>query len=424
MIKFLNLKSDMFQDFFLKVNQTFIVRVISIVLSLISSILIARVLGPALQGAYATALAIATIGIQLSHMGVHTSNTYFVASNKKNLDLLFGNSLVVTLVSGFITGSLIFLVRFFRPDVLPIDNGLLILSLLMIFPGLLFIFSQNLLLGLQSFKNYNIVEIIQGTLGLLVLVVFFLLGFRGVKGFFTAKLLAVSLTTLISLIALVKIGKISCLKSSFDLFKKTSKLGFNIYLATIFSFLCLRFDLLMVKSMVGSASAGYYSLAVSLSDAVYTLPVVVGTILFAKLSKIDNLSSKKVFTFKILFILSFIMLLATGVAFFLIKPVISMFYGMEYIPSVKPFIYLLPGVFFISLSTVIQNFIASTGRSWLPFIGSFIAFTANVPLNFYFIPLYSESGAAIASSISYFLWFCIGLKILFTIKEQESCKDE
>ncbi len=203
------------------------------------------------------------------------------------------------------------------------------------------------------------------------------------------------------------------------MFKKTSKIGFNLYLAAIFSFLCLRFDLLMVKSMVDSTSAGYYSLAVSLSDAVYLLPVVVGTILFAKLSKLDALSKKRVFTFKILFILSLIMFLATGVAFFLIRPVISLFYGVEYLPSVKPFIYLLPGVFFISLSTIIQNFIASTGRSWLPFIGPLVAFIVNLSLNFYFIPLYSESGAAIASSISYFLWFCIGLRILSSIKERD-----
>ena len=405
---------------FFKGQSDFIVRVVSIILLLVSSILVARVLGPSLQGAYATALAIATIGIQISHIGIHTSNTYFVASNKKNVDLLFGNSLVVTITAGFITAFIIFLIRFFRQDILPVDDGLLVLSVILIFPGLLFIFSQNLLLGLQAFKSYNAVDVVQGFLGLLILVVFFLIGFKDVESFFTAKLLATLFATFISVFCLVKIGKISRLKSSFDLFKKTSKLGFNLYLAAIFSFLCLRFDLLMLKSMVHSTSAGYYSLAVSLSDAVYTLPVVVGTILFAKLSKLDTLSSKKVFTFKILFILSLVMFLATGVAFFVIKPVISLFYGIEYIPSAKPFVYLLPGVFFLSLSTIIQNFIASTGRSWLPFIGPFAAFMANLPLNFYFIPLKEESGAAIASSISYFLWFCIGLKILFTMKERKS----
>ena len=420
MMKLLDLKSDMFLDFFSKVNQTFVVRIVSIILSLISSILVARVLGPSLQGAYATAFAIAAIGIQISHIGIHTSNTYFVASNEKNVDLLLGNSLIVTVVAGFITAFIIFLIRFFRPDIIPIDDGLLVLSVFLIFPGLLFIFSQNLLLGLQAFKNYNTVDVIHGVLGLSILVLFFLIGFQGVKGFFMAKLLATSSATLISLFVLIKIGKITRFKSSFELFKKTSKLGFNLYLAAIFSFLCLRFDLLMLKSMVDSTSAGYYSLAVSFSDIVYTLPVVVGIILFAKLSKLDSFSLKKVFTFKILFILSLIMLLATGSAFFVVKPVISLFYGMEYIPSVKPFIYLLPGVFFLSLSTIIQNFIASTGRSWLPFIGPFVAFIVNLPLNFYFIPLYSESGAAIASSISYFLWFCIGLRILFTIKEQKA----
>ena len=417
-MKNLNIKSDLFLDFFLKVNQTFIVRIVSIILLLISSVLVARVLGPSLQGSYATALAIAMIGIQISHIGVHASNTYFVASNKKNVDLLLGNSLAVTVIAGFITASIIFLVRFFRPDVLPIDDGLLILSVILIFPGLLYIFSQNLLLGLQAFKHYNVVEIIHGVLGLLILVVFFLVGFHGVKGFFTAKLLATFFATFVSLFVLIKAGKITRLRSSFDLFKKTSKLGFNLYLAAIFSFLCLRFDLLMVKSMVDSKSAGYYSLAVSLSDAVYMLPVVVGTILFAKLSKLDELSKKRVFTFKILFILSLVMFLVAGLAFFLVEPVISLFYGTEYRPSVKPFIYLLPGVFFLSLSTIIQNFIASTGRPWLPFIGPFVAFIANVPMNFYFIPLYNESGAAIASSISYFLWFCIGLKILSSMKEQ------
>ncbi len=214
-MKISDFKSEMFLDFFLKVNQTFIVRVVSVILLLISSILVARILGPSLQGAYATALAIATIGIQISHIGVHTSNTYFVASNRSNVDLLLGNSMVVTIVAGFITASIIFLIRFFKPDIVPIDDGLLFLSVIMIFPGLLFIFSQNLLLGLQAFKNYNVVDIIHGVLGLLILVVFFLFGFRGVKGFFTAKLLATFFATLISLLWLVKIGKITRLKKLF-----------------------------------------------------------------------------------------------------------------------------------------------------------------------------------------------------------------
>ncbi len=420
MMRISDFKSDMFSDFFLRVSQTFVIRILSMILVLISSIFVARVLGPSLQGTYATAIAMATIGIQISHIGLNTSNTYFVASNKKNVDMLLGNSLIVIVVSGLITTSIIFLIRFFKPDILPVDDNLLALSVILIFPGLLLTFSRNLLLGLQAFRNYNAVDIIYSFFNLLVLVVFFLVGLRSVKDFFTANLLATSSAALIALFILIKTGKITHLKSSFDLFKKTSKFGFNLYLAAVFSFLCLRFDLLMLKSMVDSTSAGYYSLAVSLSDRVYALPIIVGTILFTKLSKPDALSSKKIFTFKILFVLSLIMLLLTGLAFFVVKPVVSLFYGTEYIPSIRPFIYLLPGVFFLSLSTIIQNFIASTGRSWLPFIGPLVAFMINLPLNFYFIPLYSESGAAIASSISYFLWFCIGLRIIFAMKEQEA----
>ena len=55
--------------------ETFSTRILLIVVSLITSVFVARALGPEGRGLYAIALTVSMLGIQFSNLGLHSSNT-------------------------------------------------------------------------------------------------------------------------------------------------------------------------------------------------------------------------------------------------------------------------------------------------------------------------------------------------------------
>lgn len=413
---------SLFKDFFFKVSETFVTRILIMAIALAVSVVIARLLGPAGQGLYATALALGAVGVQFGNLGLSTTNTYLAAKNKGNVPLLLGNSIFVTIVFGFLVVGTIAVVKQLAPSYVPLNGTLLYLAMFWTFPGLLLLFSQSLLLGCQQVRTFNLVEIFQRSIHVFFLAACVTLGMVSEQLLFGFLLLALCFTALFALYKIFHLSERQLPFPSIRLLKATGWYGISAYLAGLFSYLCLRFDLLMLKSMAGSAEAGYYSIAVSLSDVVYTLPVVVGTILFSKLSSLNDFYEKRRFVYKVLLLLGGVMLLGLAVAYYAVFPLLPMLYGEEFRPSIQPFAILLPGIYCLSLSTIVQNFIASVGRSWLMFIGPFIAFALNLPLNLILIPQYGGSGAAMASVASYALWLLTALGILFFLKPKKEAE--
>ena len=78
-----------------------------------------------------------------------------------------------------------------------------------------------------------------------------------------------------------------------------------------------------------------------------------------------------------------------------------MLFGNEYLPSVEPLWYLIPGIVALSICKVLGNELAGRGK---PIINTYISITSlvvNIPLNFLLIPVLGISGSALASTISY-----------------------
>src|SRR5207245_11312024 len=75
---------------------------------------------------------------------------------------------------------------------------------------------------------------------------------------------------------------------SLPVFRQSIGIGVKAYLISCFGFLVLRIDLLMVKYMLGAAEAGYYSISQLLSENTMMFPVVLGMLLFPKLSAIKE----------------------------------------------------------------------------------------------------------------------------------------
>lgn len=387
-------------DFVRKVAETFATRILLIGIGLVTSVIVARILGPEGRGLYAVAAAIGAIGVQFGNLGLHASNTYSVAKDRELLPTLVGNSLLVSFVFGGSGAILAFIIFSLWPSIAPIQGLLLILGLAWIPFGLAYLLLQNLLLGIHEVRAYNKIELIMQvfTVSLIGLVI----AFRAVR---VETVFAAGLITLIVSFAWALWGLQThnrrFLIPSITLFKDNIRYGLKAYLAAFFAFLVLRIDLLMVKYMLGAEQTGYYSIAVTMADMVYMLPVVIGTILFPKLSAMPNSQKKWKFTKKVTAGLGLVIAILAGVAALLAEPVVRLLYGQAFVPSVPAFVWLMPGIVLLSINVVYMNYFASIGMPLITVYSPGTAAILNITLNLKLIPQLGIVGASISSTLSY-----------------------
>jgi len=399
-------------DFFRNVLETYSTRILLIVIGLAATVLVARALGPTGRGLFAVAVAIGAIGVQFGNLGLHASNTYYVAKDGALLPALIGNTLVISFGVGGLGALVCWAVFVLWPTIAPLQGILLALALSWIPFGLAYMLLQNLLLGIQEVRAYNTIEFTTKVIGLVLLGLAILWGKVTPEFLFGATLLALVLSFLWVLWHLrTFLHKVPTL--SFPLFRQTFRLGLKAYLIAFFGFLVLRIDLVMVKYLLGAQLAGYYSISETMAENMLALPVVVGVILFPRLSGMTQRQERLHLTQQATMLTAALLVPMMVLAALFAKPIVSLVFGRAFLPAVPAFVWLMPGSFFLGIEIVIVQYLNSLGFPRV-IVYSWLAVTvANIGLNFWAIPAYGISGAAIVSTLSYFLIFVLILGILW-----------
>jgi O-antigen/teichoic acid export membrane protein len=392
-------------DIVRKIMETFATRVLLIGVGLVTTVIVARILGPTGRGLYAVAFTVGALGIQFGNLGLHTSNTYFAARNKAHLSILVGNSLFVSLVIASLGAGLVWIFFLIWPRFSPLQGALLGLSLLSIPLGLAYLLLQNLLLGVQEVRSYNQIELANKLLSIVLIALVILSHVVKVETVFAAGLVAVFVSLFWALACLRgHVG--NPLSLSFAFFQENLKYGMKAYLSSFFAFLMLRVDLLMVQYMKGAELAGQYSVAASMVDMVYIFPAVVGTIIFPKLSALENNADKWRLSVRTSLIVGLIMLPLAGSAAILAKPAVSILFGRPFLPAVPAFLWLLPGILFYGASFSLQYLLSIGLPRFVLWIWLFVVFF-NISLNSILIPQYGIIGASWVSSLTYIACFLL-----------------
>jgi len=392
------------------VVQTFATRLVLLGTGLLTAILVARALGPAGRGLYAVAVAIGAIGVQLGNLGLHASNTYYVAQDRSILPSLIGNSLLVSFLLGAVATGATWIVLLQWPGLAPVQGTLLGLALLWVPVGLAYLLLQNLLLGVLEVSKYNQIELLTKILALVLLGIVIAKPGAHVETVFLTGLVALAVGFVWVLLRLLRMATRAPWPDA-CLLRGHVGLGFRAYLAAFFAFLVLRIDLLLVKYLLGTADAGYYSIAATMADSIVILPTVVASLLFPRLSGMADGTRKWSLARKTAVLTGLTMLPVVLVASALAKPVVRMFFGPAFMPAVPAFVWLLPGIFFLGIETVLVQFLNSMGFPKIVVGGWCICCVANIALNLWAIPAYGIVGASVVSSICYIL-ICIVVTLI------------
>ena len=161
-----------------------------------------------------------------------------------------------------------------------------------------------------------------------------------------------------------------------------------------------RIDVLMLDSFhVLKADIGVYTLAVSLAEKVWLIPDAMKDMLVSKLAKGSSEEEVcRVTRISVaLVIVLCLMLIAVG------YPAIMLLYGLEYEKAYEVILHLLIGIVGMVFYKTVYSYNVTRGERTVNLVFLGIAALSNVLANWLLIPVCGVVGAAIASSISYFI---------------------
>jgi O-antigen/teichoic acid export membrane protein len=381
-------------------------------LALATTVLVSRALGPAGRGYFAVAVATGALGVQFGTLGLHTANAYFVAKQPNSLSALAGNSLAVSACLGGFIMLALWVLFYFSPNLLTIHGPLLWLALAWIPCGLAYTLTQNLLLGIQDVRGYNLAEIGTKAFPLLLIAIMVLAGRTSVAELFSSTFLAMALGVFW---VLLRLGRQSLSRAtiSLDIFTGCLRYALKAYMAATFCFLVLRADLFMVQHMLGAEQAGYYSVASTMADYASMLAVVIGSILFPRLAAIADVKEKLALTWKATTVTTLILFPFLSLACVLASPAVRILFGPAFLPASLAFILLMPGMLFLGIHMVCVQFLNSIGYPKIVVVIWGLCSFLNIILNLWAIPTFGIAGASVVSSISYFFAFAGILWVIY-----------
>jgi O-antigen/teichoic acid export membrane protein len=393
------------------VLETYSTRLLVAALSFTTTVVISRTLGPDGRGLYAVAITISAIGVQFGNLGLNSSNNYYVAKDRGLLPALMGNTLAVVSAAA-VVAALIGMGFVFWPSRAPLHGVLFVLVLASAPVGLAYLLSQGLLLGVNEVRTYNAIEYFGKLAALLLISAAAVAHVATVELLFGIYLFSLILSFMWALLRLRRVST-SPPALSLGVFRQSIDIGIRAYLVLFFGFLVLRIDLLMVQYLRGEADAGYYSVSQVLSENLMMLPVIIGLLLFPKLSGMKDHEEKSKLAIRASLLTAALMMPVVVAAALAAGPIISITFGPSFLSAVAPFVWLTPGIYFLGIEIVMVQLLNSEGFPPIIVVAWIIDAIANVALNFWAIPRYGMIGASVVSSVCYFLMFVIVAAVIW-----------
>lgn len=389
------------------VSLTFATQVVTFFIGVISSVIVARTLGPERQGIYSLIILLPLLITTFTNMGIARSIVFYIGKDIFRYKRLIGNIMaLIILISSISVIIGLIVILFLNNLVLPNVPASYALLILITIPLQLCLFQgfNGILLGLQKIKTYNSILIIHAV-GLFVLIVLFLTKLNlGVIGVITANILALGLTIAITSLWLVVFSKDIPLTLNIDIkiLKTLISFGSKVYLNNIFANLHLKADVYLLNFFLNPLAVGYYVISVRITERLWMLSQSVSTVLYPKVASMKNEERKKFTPIASRNVL-FITVVGACLLFLLSNWLIHLLYGEKYLLSVEPLKILLIGIVAISIERVLANDLLARGKPMINTYITFLALFSNIILNVILIPKYGIIGAAWASSISYSL---------------------
>ena len=384
---------------------TFSTRMVVLLVNIPTSIIIARTLGAGGQGIYFSALLFTSLISFVTLMGMDTAYTYFISGRRHPVSAVVAQGLMtVLLLTAIAVPIYLLFVRLYGGAVQGWLEAALMPAAVLIPIGLAKWVGIAFLVGLEDIRRFNLLTLLSAIL-LLCLVSLFLLVFgMKVKAAVAAYAISEAFYVVAAIVSVVRRTGFSSMKPSFhkDIWRDSLVYGLKGHIGNVLVQLVYRFDTFLIVYFLGVAQQGFYSIAVLLAEKLSHLPNSIQIVLFPRVSALSREQANQV-TPRVVRTTLLIMVFGGFALAASSEFLIRLFYGQKFMPALPAMRLLIPGVVFLSVFKVLASDLSGRNRRTYISIAAAVAFVLNAALNFILIPRWGISGAAVASTIAYFL---------------------
>lgn len=387
---------------------TFATRLVIVLGTLSTSIIVARWLGPEGTGALAVLNVTAALALQLGGLGIPSATIYFVAKDRTATGSVWKNGLMLSFAAGALIALGVVAIANLRPSFFNGVSSRLILIVAISLPfQLVTLVGLNLLLAIDRIRLMNTLEASLTLILLLNAIVVLVLWRSNLIALVWSNVAA---AVAVSLLLTWRIARVTRAQSGGDaradlsLLRRMLGYGLKFYISIFASFVIFRADLLIVNRFRGAEAAGVYAIASQFSFLLIMLPGVIASLLFPRVAASQDETA--VYAVEVTRHTSFLMLLvcfAAAAAAFLIP----LMYGAKFGDATVQLWIMLPGIFLISLESVLVQHFTGTGLPAIIPAFWVVTMIVNLGLNLALVPVWGARAAAINSTISYALIFIL-----------------
>ncbi len=378
-------------------------------LTLVSSVILARILGPEGRGLFALVLLLPELARSLALLGFEQANAVYAGLEPRGCRVLVWQSVAVAgVVGGGITVAGVCFIAFGAPGFHALVQGplwLYLLALLMV-PGMLVVdYWYAIIRGMNRIALLNSVEVGSKAAALISVVVVVGLLQLGVTGAVWADAAMKIGTVVLMVVLLEHVGVWGKPSSDRHLWKRTSRFALLAYGGTIAAYLNYRIDEFIIASFLPPEQLGFYVIAFGLAERLWILTGAVANVLLPHLTN----SQERDPTLPA--VIARHVTLWTGIAclgiFILADTIVQLLFSSAFAAAAPALRCLLPGIFVLSVGKVLVAELHAREKVHYTVWASGIAACLNIVLNVFLLARFGISGVALASSISYSFLSCM-----------------
>ncbi|CAN5195015.1 flippase [soil metagenome] len=217
-----------------------------------------------------------------------------------------------------------------------------------------------------------------------------------------------------------KSGSLFGIRIDWKLSKLLLKESWPLLFSAITVMIYMKIDIVMLGSMSTDNEVGLYTAAVKLSELWYNIPVIITATLFPLILKYRK-ESTQLFNerMQMLYDIMFISMLCVSIIiFFTTDQIISLLFGLEYLPASNMLAIHVWSTIFITFSVIRGKWLIANNLEIYTAITQGLGAITNVILNIILIPKWQGIGASIATLISYFIATTVASCLFKNLREE------
>lgn len=373
-------------------------KVLIILLSFVTNVIVVRILGPTDNGYIVYFLLIFNLVGSYADIGINNATMYFQKRTKYEQCEVYSTNVTYLLMLSILILIIILLLK---------TNNLIMInySYYLVVLGIIYAITNIYITSLNSFYigNERIIQLnkynrITQIIRLLLII---LLAIIKILHIYSYVLILVIMQIFNVILLLKKVNIKYEFKINKILLLKELKFGLVIYLSTLFIYLNYRSDQFIINNLIGLKDLGIYSVAVSLAELAFLIPNSIASAYLAKLYNIKY--SDKSITSTTIKYTFYCCVVICAIGFFM-SSFIPIIYGQPYSRATEVIKILFFGIIFASIGKIGCSYCETIAKNQVHLVITFISMCTNIMINLKLVPKYGISGSAIASSVSYILY--------------------